>query len=550
MAPTAQTLFDLFGDPNDRVAVAVGAPAHRPPGGRRPARHRGLAGCAQQQRARAERAHRRAADRVSVEAELTVDPAGFLGYPDGWPFVIVSMPDVEFRIKPYGQAGRSTRLFASVRDAGFELVLEGLPVEIRLPPGLVQPHPDEQGDPSGNLVVEIGEFEPGRLDDLKVIYRRFEPTSIFVHVRLYVNETYEVHIQPAVPISFGRCGLSRLPCKAVHDFRLIPSPQLAFQELPGGTPLAADREPRPDELPPDRPQPGHYEWLRHRVEPWLPTHAGAYDGLFSVRSVDIDEEADGLAGRGRMAERPHEGHRPDGRARARRSRRPVPRAVLAAGPTAPDGRHPAQGARSDEQEPGVRVRARAGAPHPRRRPRVAFNVESFFYRSLPAADIAEDLGLTFSAALVFGEDEAPQHALEVGLEEDYTIVAGYKRDFSSTGNGMPVPETGPQEKLNALLHWEIAGAVIVDIMGFRLGASLGRKLAGTSRRPDSIARHRRHLRLDAADGIRPVGVPPARRSTARRSRSRSRASGGGSEASTRKASRCPTGSSPTSRTSR
>ena len=59
------------------------------------------------------------------------------------------MPDVEFRIKPYGQSGRSTRLFASVRDAGFELVLEGLPVEIRLPPELVQPHPDEPGDPSG-----------------------------------------------------------------------------------------------------------------------------------------------------------------------------------------------------------------------------------------------------------------------------------------------------------------------------------------------------------------------------------------------------------------
>ena len=50
---------------------------------------------------------------------------------------------------------------------------------------------------------------------------------------------------------------------------------------------------------------------------------------------------------------------------------------------------------------------------------------------------------------------------------------------------MPVPETGPQETLNALLHWEIAGAVIVDIMAFRLGVSLGRKLAGKSW-PDSI----------------------------------------------------------------
>ena len=64
-------------------------------------------------------------------------------------------------------------------------MLEGLPVEIRLPPELVEPHPDEPGDPERRRsTVEVGEFEPGRLDDLKVIYRRGDRTSIFVHVRL------------------------------------------------------------------------------------------------------------------------------------------------------------------------------------------------------------------------------------------------------------------------------------------------------------------------------------------------------------------------------
>ena len=97
-----------------------------------------------------------------------------------------------------------------------------------------------------------------------------------------------------MPISFGRCGTVGHP---LQGGARLPADPLAAARVPGApesTPLAADREPRPDELPPDRPQPGHYEWLRHRVEPWLPTHTGAHDGLFSVRSVDVDEEADGL----------------------------------------------------------------------------------------------------------------------------------------------------------------------------------------------------------------------------------------------------------------
>ena len=60
-------------------------------------------------------------------------------------------------------------------------------------------------------------------------------------------------------------------------------------------------------------------------------------------------------------------------------------------------------------------------------PALAFIVESFFYRSQPAADIDEDIGLTFSAALVFGEDEAPQRAIEIGLEEDYTPARRLRR---------------------------------------------------------------------------------------------------------------------------
>ena len=448
MAPTAQTLFGLFGDPTESwPSDAVRQHTGHQEAGDPPSPAAWLGALENSVRVQTVRGGA-LADRVSVEAELTVDPAGFLGHPDGWPFVIVSMPDVEFRIKPYAQSGRSTRLFASVRDAGFELVLEGLPVEIRLPPGLVAAAPRRRrAARRARSSSRPASSSPGRLDDLKVIQRRFEPTSIFVHVRLYVNEAYEVHIQPAVPISFGRCGLSGLPCRAVHDFRLIPSPQLAFQELPNPeTPLPPDREPNPDNLPADRPQPGHFEWLRHRVEPWLPSHAGSHDGLFSVRSVDVDEEAKDLEDAVKWLNY--------------RTRDTDPAADLVLGDMVvpflgpfwlPVPRHLTVGIRRKVLDPGSKSEVFAFERAPVHvflddDPKLAFNVESFFYRSQPAADIREDLGLTFSAALVFGDDQAPQHAFEVGLEEDYTIVVGYKRDFSSTGTACRCPRPAPRRR--------------------------------------------------------------------------------------------------------
>ena len=446
MPPTPQTLFGLFRDPTrlwptDAVREQTGHPL----GGDPPDPSTWLG--ALNNSVQVENVRPGAdADRVSVEADLTVGlGTGFLGYPQGWPFVLVSMPDVEFRIQPYAQSGRSTKLFASVGDNGCELVLEGLPVEIRLPPGLVSPHPDEPGDPSGELVVEVGEFEPGRLDDLKVVYRRIDSTSIFVHVRIYMSEAYEFDIQPAVPISFGRCGLSRIPCRTVHDFRLIPSHELAFQPVPSNDP-----------------RPGHFEWLRHGIEPWLPSHAGAHDGLFSVRSVDVDEDANGV----KDAVEWLNGHSTD--------KEPTADFVLGdavvpfLGPFwLPVPRHLTTGVRRKVLNPGNRddVFAFEKAPvhvQVSKDPALAFIVESFYYRSQPAADVDEDIGLTFSAALVFGEDEAPQRAIEIGLEEDYTPVVGYKVDQP------------------ALFHFEIGGAVIVDVMAVRAGFSIARKLEDKS----------------------------------------------------------------------
>ena len=461
--PVSQSLFDLFGDPGalwpaDRVHEHTGHEAGTPSEVAAWLGRLNVAVAVRNVRTGAR------ADRVSVEADLNATT--FAGDPEGWPFVIASMPDVELRIKPFPTSGPAAKLFASAGDSGFELVLEGLPVEIRLPEGLIVPHPDEPGAPDGSLQITTGEFQPGRIDDLMVTLRRGGPTSIFVHVRILMTEAYEFHIQPAVPVSFGESALSGIPCTAIHDFRLIASPELA---------------------------PDHIEWLRHPVEPISTELTGPYDGLFSVRTVDIDEEAEDMA----SVVEWFNGHAKD--------REPTAELVLDdlvvpffSPFVLPFPVHLTAGLRRkviDVTDPEQVFNFTRDPVHIviREQHKLALNVASFFYRStpyaqlddrflptkpaFPTADGWDDPGLTFGAALVFGEEspapsfdsDGPQQAITFGLEENLTIVLGYKRSFDS--DLVPTPGTGWQQFVNALLHWEIAGLVIVDIMGFKVGFS-------------------------------------------------------------------------------
>src|SRR5713226_4821674 len=59
-----------------------------------------------------------------------------------------------------------------------------------------------------------------------------------------------------------------IPCLALHDVQLIPSPALA---------------------------PSTVHWLRHQVTPWTPELTGPIEGCFSVRSVHIDPDTAPIA---------------------------------------------------------------------------------------------------------------------------------------------------------------------------------------------------------------------------------------------------------------
>ena len=83
-------------------------------------------------------------DTVGFYAEIEINnPAA----PPPVPLVIRTMPDVAFFLKDTGD-GRPARCYATKTANGIELVIEALPVEIRLPGGLLEP------------ITETGSGEP------------------------------------------------------------------------------------------------------------------------------------------------------------------------------------------------------------------------------------------------------------------------------------------------------------------------------------------------------------------------------------------------------
>ena len=114
------TLFDLFGEITLDGAVSMWPPTVQPTTGRitnwPPATLRTWLSnlndlfTAEDARTGAD------GDRVAVEARLAMTQAA--PYPDGFPFVISSMPDVEFRLQYATPQENRIHLLASVSDRG------------------------------------------------------------------------------------------------------------------------------------------------------------------------------------------------------------------------------------------------------------------------------------------------------------------------------------------------------------------------------------------------------------------------------------------------
>jgi hypothetical protein len=395
---------------------------------------------------------------AALEADVSIDNT-LSGYPDGFPIVLRSMPDLEFRL--LGDGNAKSKVFASVDGTGIpEVVVEGVPVEIRLPLGLVEPHPGPADHPSGITTKTVGTFTPGNPDDLEITYNSGNPTTIRMHVRFHMTPDGEFSLRPAVPISFGPCLFSGMPCKAVHDFSLIPSPGLIPRTI---------------------------DWIRFKdldkTDSGAP-NIGTDRGAFGVRSIHLDMTAAPLKSaadwlKGSADEK-------------------LPAEVVLDDFVVPFfgiPRHLTAGIRRGIVDPKDPKQTYFFDKAPiqiffSRDPSFGLTIESLFVQIPELKEaVGEDdptlKGITLAASLFYaGESTAdpkpgepppkpisPQ-ALELSLGENLTPRLTYRRAFDGT-TGLPASGEGAGALVNALLHHVIAGTSI-DVMALRIGLSLSK----------------------------------------------------------------------------
>ena len=197
-------------------------------------------------------------ERVGLIAEVHVGPPLPVQA-----IALTRMPDVEFRLLQTGTTPPT--VFITTRAEGTVIVIDALPVEIRLPRRMLMPIEEKDGDPIPLEQVQVTGFQAGFHDTLGITLRRDEPTSIFVHVKLRFTEAREVVIEPAVPLSIGPCRIFGLPCRGVHDLALVPFASLA------GDPHATEQA---------------LEWIRH---PLVPLIEDKPTGFATFRTIDFDD---------------------------------------------------------------------------------------------------------------------------------------------------------------------------------------------------------------------------------------------------------------------
>jgi hypothetical protein len=139
-----------------------------------------------------------------------------------------SLPNVGIQLLPTGTEKPAT-VFAAVDGRGHEVLVEGLPVELQLPPGLIEPGPPDSRPPPAGRTPWPGNaptaFDANDEDSIEIgLDADPHPTTIRTHVRLHLTPGGDVILEPNLPLSFGAATISGFPAAAIHDLLLIPSP--------------------------------------------------------------------------------------------------------------------------------------------------------------------------------------------------------------------------------------------------------------------------------------------------------------------------------------
>ena len=190
---------------------------------------------------------------VGISAEMIVGPTAR-------PLVLAAMPDIKFQ--PLQTNNAPARVYARRGDLGTEIMVEALPVEIRLPRRMLMPL-----DEAALEVTALSGFVAGLHDTIEIKLKRDEPSTIRVHVKLRITEERDFVIEPAVPISIGECRFSGVPCRAIHDLGFVPAPVMSSGHDSSEQAL---------------------DWTRHSLEP--PAIFGALGGgVLTMRTVDFHD---------------------------------------------------------------------------------------------------------------------------------------------------------------------------------------------------------------------------------------------------------------------
>ncbi len=385
-------------------------------------------------------------DRVAVEARLGFDPVQAY-YPEGFPFALTALPEIEFRIQKATKKAQPVRLYAASSDTGAEVLLEGLPLEIKLPWKIIAPHPKEEPLPPGGRTT--GEFKEGELDSQRITFGN-DGTRVWLYARLRVTEKGEVVITPAVPISFGKCRFLGLPCLAVYDLQLIPSPEIARQ---------------------------HVDWLRHDITPWDGSQAGQGQGAIGARSVYLDPDEEPMKTVRQVLRGKEQPGATSGGAPASLVLDdlvlPYTHNFLV-----PLPRHLTTGLRRDLD--GLTGKEKlwdlASAPVKiqfHADPDFGMLVNSLYYTSQPESKLKEalDPGVGVSVDFYWGKDK--DNTVGLTLDENLTPIVSYKRMPAAGGN-----------ILQKALTWRICNLGIA-IVGIRAGFSFGLAFGAEKRSADS-----------------------------------------------------------------
>lgn len=373
-----------------------------------------------------------ATDSVAAMAEFdVVSPAS---NPKPLEFSLESTPSVTFRLVETKGAKTPPRVFASVTDTGGDLVIESLPVEMRLTTGLVQP---AGNGPKAPTEVTTGTFKAGKAGTQKIVYRRSQPTSIFTHVRIVVDSDCNISIEPDLPITFSNCRFSGVNCDAVHGFELIPSAEGARDRVP---------------------------WLRHDIGK-LNKNSAIPDGMFAFRSLSL-----------------HPDHWPAKQATAWLKKKGVINdsaelvindlvAPFHSDLAFPYPRHLTTGIRRSVDTPGDLKEMLSFQEAPvtvqlLKAPSLWLAVNKLFYRSFSLDEETPPTPITFDISVYRDKGKQTEQAFGVSLEDEYTLLLTWRR-------GMTAPSV-----LDKVLDWKFFGTTI-SITALRAGVSIQRLADGS-----------------------------------------------------------------------